>query len=1116
MATTYSIHPAIGIARVGNSPDEWFIGPERVGELPDPPGGFKDDQCRVKRQAARFRVFAHHDDGSVDEVTDAEAEIEWTVHLANAKAAYPGRGNTESAADLTIDAGPRTTTGPDQHREFDTGSIHFSGTSAVTVPLGEMRTDDDNHLIVLGGRGRSASPDGSGMGDFWGNPGWYDDVADGPVSASITLRATGATPAVAGAWVIVAPPKFAPQQDSVTTLYDRVLQRMVDLGLVGAPTTTSYTDDVYPILKRAHDMRWVEGILGSHAWSHPVYAQATVDAVMSRVGGSDMPRLNGSDHALTPIQLAHLQRWQSGAYTQDWAGPPAAETAVTPDGLTRAALEACVGAAFFPGIEAGGKSAGNRPILEATYTAAFRLDHASTGPGAVSASMALPWQADFYACGDYWWPVPRPNDVLPLGSSTTVRFSRDVGSYQDMVDKWHTLGFVVAQGGEHVEVQHCDESSVTLTTPHLDFADVPQGPMGMVREMPLAITFEVVSTGSAVTLEYTPTGGPTHPQLVAVTSSVTVGPTTGTAVAEARLWLVYRTGSAPSSVPTQTLTVRETVSGRTWTVTVDANTVARRTTSVALVLDRSGSMAEDAGGPTKHQALQQAATTFVGLMLSGDGAGVVRYNQDAQELQPVVALGDGMLTDTGRTAVLDAVNGPGLDPQGATSIGDGIATGRTTLGAATGYDGKALVVLTDGVENSPQWISDVASSIDASTYAIGLGTPQNTSAAALQTVSGNNGGYLLVTGPVTGDNRFLLQKYFLQVLAGVSNAEVVLDPDGVLVPGRVERVPFVVSDADSGIDVVLLTPRTDVVDFRLQTPTGQIIEPWRARSEATMRHERFDGTSYYRLTLPAQLVSGRFDHAGTWHALLTLGTPRDERSDTESGADLSIVRGRREPVATPVVDRRGRLVEHERSFAVALEAGREAAAATSVHRRSIPYSLVVHAYSGVSMDAEVRQQSLDPGARVTVSARVTESGLPADAVSVWAEVTRPDGGTDRVDLAPAHDRHEGAFTATAVGTHRVRVRARGRTRRGNPFTRERLLTASVWLGGDRDAATWTRHDDPRAGGDLCRILDCLLGDGGGGDGRLDEVMERFGIDLRTVRKCLESRCSEGGSHRDDR
>ena len=110
MATTYRIHPAIGIARVGNSPNDFFIGPERPSEFLDPDGGFKDDQCRVKRQAARFRVYANHDDGSTSELTAADAEISWTVHLANNKAAYPGRGN--SAGQLKIDPGLRTLVDP--------------------------------------------------------------------------------------------------------------------------------------------------------------------------------------------------------------------------------------------------------------------------------------------------------------------------------------------------------------------------------------------------------------------------------------------------------------------------------------------------------------------------------------------------------------------------------------------------------------------------------------------------------------------------------------------------------------------------------------------------------------------------------------------------------------------------------------------------------------------------------------------------------------------------------------------------------------------------------------------------------------------------------------------
>jgi hypothetical protein len=42
--TSVKIHPAIGVARVGNSPADFFIGPERLFDPPAPPGGFKDGQ----------------------------------------------------------------------------------------------------------------------------------------------------------------------------------------------------------------------------------------------------------------------------------------------------------------------------------------------------------------------------------------------------------------------------------------------------------------------------------------------------------------------------------------------------------------------------------------------------------------------------------------------------------------------------------------------------------------------------------------------------------------------------------------------------------------------------------------------------------------------------------------------------------------------------------------------------------------------------------------------------------------------------------------------------------------------------------------------------------------
>ncbi|MBI1800763.1 MAG: 3-isopropylmalate dehydrogenase, partial [Chloroflexi bacterium] len=93
MSRTFRIHPAIGIARLGDSPDEYFVGAEAPGVLPSLGNGKRRDaQQRIKRQGARFRIYEYEPDASgalkaAREITAAEAQIEWQVHLANRKAA---------------------------------------------------------------------------------------------------------------------------------------------------------------------------------------------------------------------------------------------------------------------------------------------------------------------------------------------------------------------------------------------------------------------------------------------------------------------------------------------------------------------------------------------------------------------------------------------------------------------------------------------------------------------------------------------------------------------------------------------------------------------------------------------------------------------------------------------------------------------------------------------------------------------------------------------------------------------------------------------------------------------------------------------------------------------
>jgi len=167
---------------------------------------------------------------------------------------------------------------------------------------------------------------------------------------------------------------------------------------------------------------------------------------------------------VTPLQYQMMKDWANGNFTNDWP-PPSSQPAVTPEGLTRAMLETCVGAPFYPGIEASTKIQDTFPYVEP-----FRFDISQMSPGDVTQQMAVPWQADFTDCsgGDSanvpaWWPAQRPDTVYTSESATPndwVKWNRDidggsgVNTMDKMVKNWFRFGFVVDPGdGNLIETE---------------------------------------------------------------------------------------------------------------------------------------------------------------------------------------------------------------------------------------------------------------------------------------------------------------------------------------------------------------------------------------------------------------------------------------------------------------------------------------------------------------------------------------------------------------------------------------------------------------------------------------------------------------------------------------
>ena len=475
MATIYKIHPAIGVARVGNSPDAFFIGPE----TPDSPGveigadgvetslkQYKHNGL-VKRQAARFRLFAYEQDASgnvelVGEVS-SDARVEWTVDLVNRKAALDREASPAQPRNIDIadrnsliirGAQPATIAGAGQPAREIKGT--FLGKK---VYLGELRTDGNGQLIVLGGRGNSGSvPPNQPLRNFANNNRWHDDVSDGPVNAIVTLPGQAPVVVHEPAWVVVAPPDFAPTVDPIVSLYDIAYQAGIDKGALRPEDRPSFTRHIKPMIARMVDMRWVDDF---DEWDRllPIDWDVLADPSPSAAAARQEIATLLQDPGLAAFRLPNFQRryvrqWANGDFVDDTGIATPAET--VPQQLDRAALQRCSGNNFFPGIEAG-QNLTDRDI----YARPFRLDLTNSGkvyPGCLSEIMALPWQADFLACEGNWWPTQRPDVVMTRVNNipgSAANWRQPISGFKGMVDNTMRLGFIVPtqHGGQTVLVE---------------------------------------------------------------------------------------------------------------------------------------------------------------------------------------------------------------------------------------------------------------------------------------------------------------------------------------------------------------------------------------------------------------------------------------------------------------------------------------------------------------------------------------------------------------------------------------------------------------------------------------------------------------------------------------
>lgn len=542
-----------------------------------------------------------------------------------------------------------------------------------------------------------------------------------------------------------------------------------------------------------------------------------------------------------------------------------------------------------------------------------------------------------------------------------------------------------------------------------------------------------------------------------LSSAVSSPPVEGFETADLLVWVLFDPGAAPDTATGQvTIEVPET--GDTFVIDIQANVVPTLTVGSSLVLDRSGSMDLPSGvaNTTRLQVLKDSAPLFVHLLDNDDGIGVVAFDTDAAEIEPVQDAGP-QIGGAGRGGALTAISNHATNPAGLTAIGDGIEQAVTQLAAVAGdYEDSATVVFTDGHETADKRISQVTDTIGSRVFAVGLGTAEQLNPVALSAIADATGGYLLLTGNPGPDDTILLQKYFAQVLAGVTNAAIIVDPDG-FVPVESAKdetmVPFEVTTADRRLDAIVLSPAADALKVYLEAPDGTVLGPGNGADEVV--------TEPYRL-LRADTGS---DSAGTWRAHLSVDRKALQRwinwlREFERESDLM------------------RLKAH-----------------------GVPFTLSIQARSALRLGVGITQPSRRPGSVATVTATLTQAGIPlADSATVSLQVTRPDGSSLTL---PASAVDAGVFAAEvptpASGVYRVLVRAAGADLHGMAFSREELRSLPVWPGGDDPAPTGI--GDTTAHPDWCQLLRCWLD-----DERVGRFLERQGLEAEALMACLRRTC----------
>jgi hypothetical protein len=267
---------------------------------------------------------------------------------------------------------------------------------------------------------------------------------------------------------------------------------------------------------------------------------------------------------------------------------------------------------------------------------------------------------------------------------------------------------------------------------------------------------------------------------------------------------------------------------------------------VMIVFDRSGSMEFDAGtGRTKIEEARDAASLFIQLVQSdgGNQLGLVSFSATASNpvdfaLQPVNATNK--LALTGPAPFTGGIVG-GIVVDTTTSIGAGLAAARDQMPLPE--DSRAILLLTDGLQNTPPLIADVSGLGGIDISAVGFGAASSLNGALLTQLSETHNGIYMRAG-----DGLDLKKFFSLAFGNIFAAGALLDPPGRLEARDKESKPIRFNVCgETAITVVVGWNKAEAeLAITVKTPGGAAI----TGSSSGVEHATGRTWAFLRIKLP--------------------------------------------------------------------------------------------------------------------------------------------------------------------------------------------------------------------------------------------------------------------------